>query len=83
MKLESIHRAIVSEISKGHIQLRELTQQVNEILGTNYLSTSLSARIRELPAGCYTKLTESRRRYYIVQRGAQARLNEKYGRAAA
>ena len=66
--LSPVHSAILKEISKGHIQLRELTRNVNKRLKKRYLESTISARVRDL-RGQYERLTEWKRGrrydYYI------------------
>lgn len=56
MKMIAIYLALVDEFSKG-LELRELTANVNRKLKTNYLQSTMSARIREM-RGMYRTRTE-------------------------
>lgn len=69
----NLHKAIIEELSTGHLQLRELTKRVNKRLKSHYLESSVSARIRDLH-GYYETLNQwkggKRYCYYIAKPGA-------------
>jgi hypothetical protein len=58
------HLAIITVMSRGHIQLRDLTKLVNRATKKRYLESTVSARIRDL-SGLYDTLDQwkGRRRY--------------------
>jgi hypothetical protein len=66
--MSAVHDAILSTISSGHIQLRELTKAVNRKTKSRYLESTISARIRDLK-GQYEKheqrIGQKRFVYYI------------------